>query len=290
MLNQIRNKLITSRNARQAAICFIFFIARFFKFDLMIEIYKKRGILNYETAEISGEEFIIHTWLRKWLVQNGIENPVIMDVGANVGNYSKEIAQEFQNASIHAFEPHPITCEKLRSQLGGYPNVTINQVAVGAEAGKITLHGTPDNRESEHYSVYKNVLSDQHTYVELCELVVPVITLDSYCKEQEISKVHFLKIDTEGHEFDGLMGAKSLIDQGSISVIQFEFNEMNIISRRFLKDFKDLLKEYDLFRIHSKTLVPLDYSSKEEIFLFQNFLAVARPLQHQPNLKSASLE
>ncbi len=72
-----------------------------------------------------------------------------------------------------------------------------------------------------------------------------------------------------------LSGAKALLAEGRIHFIQFEFNEMNIISRVFLKDFYDLLQGFSLYRLDSNRLIPLaGYSSTNEIFKFQNLLAV----------------
>jgi hypothetical protein len=66
-----------------------------------------------------------------------------------------------------------------------------------------------------------------------------------------------------------------MISLDRIDFIQFEFNEMNIISRVFLKDFYQILSNYNLYRLDSNRLIPLfNYDSTNEIFKFQNFLAI----------------
>jgi hypothetical protein len=42
---------------------------------------------------------------------------------------------------------------------------------------------------------------------------------------------------------------KEALKKGIIEIIHFEFNEMNIFSRTFFKDFYDLLEDYQLFRV-----------------------------------------
>jgi len=60
-----------------------------------------------------------------------------------------------------------------------------------------------------------------------------------------------------------------------IGLIQFEFNELNVLSRVFLKDFYDLLPGYSLYRMDTDRLHPLgDYSPINEIFRYQNILAI----------------
>jgi hypothetical protein len=88
-----------------------------------------------------------------------------------------------------------------------------------------------------------------------------------------------LKIDTEGSELEVLKGAEKMLCNKKIDIIQFEFNSLNVISRVFLKDFYDILKDFSLYRINTNCLIPLPkYDTENEIFKYQNFLAVRRDL------------
>ena len=53
----------------------------------------------------------------------------------------------------------------------------------------------------------------------------------------KLERLNLLKIDAEGNEYKILLGAKQALQANIIDVIQFEFNEMNVISRVFMKDF-----------------------------------------------------
>jgi hypothetical protein len=104
-------------------------------------------------------------------------------------------------------------------------------------------------------------------------------TLDEYCREKNISRIDFLKLDVEGHELKALAGAKEMLSAGKIDRIQFEFGGCDIDSRSFFQDFFYLLQNrYDIFRILKNGLRPIKkYEETEEIFLTTNFLAVKRP-------------
>ena len=53
---------------------------------------------------------------------------------------------------------------------------------------------------------------------------VPLISLDRFCKEHQLEKIDFLKIDVQGYEPAVLVGACGLIDRGAIQMIFFELN------------------------------------------------------------------
>ena len=88
---------------------------------------------------------------------------------------------------------------------------------------------------------FRGVLKDLHRAKTIKETNVPLITLDAYCCAASIRGIDFLKIDTEGNELKVLKGSQAMIQKNAIRAIQFEFNEMNVVSRVFLKDFYDIL-------------------------------------------------
>jgi hypothetical protein len=106
-------------------------------------------------------------------------------------------------------------------------------------------------------------------------------TIDNFVKENRISKIDLLKIDTEGHELAILAGAKETIDTNKVPVIHFEFNEMNVISRVFFRDFVLMLTGYDFYRMLPDNIVKLEpyIPVKTEIFAFQNIVAVKKGIK-----------
>ena len=99
-------------------------------------------------------------------------------------------------------------------------------------------------------------------------------------KKEKIDRISLLKIDTEGTEYDVLMGGKETLKQGKIDIIQFEFNEMNVYSRTFMKDFVEILPKYEFFRLMPYGLYPMgEYRpSTWEIFAFQNIAAIRKDI------------
>lgn len=226
------------------------------------------GILNYKSPEISGEL----SFLKK-MVPALKSDSVILDVGANVGGYSNLIREYNKQVQIYAFEPHYKTFENLQKNAVKNQYKALN-LACGEKRAKLELYDYEERDGSSHASLYKEAIVELRQS-KIVSHAVDVIDLDSFLFERNIEKVSLLKLDVEGNEYRVLQGLKKAIDQGKIEVIHFEFNEMNIFSRVFFKDFQDLLKDYRLFRMLPNHLLPLDTYSPLlcEIFAYQNIVA-----------------
>ena len=97
-------------------------------------------------------------------------------------------------------------------------------------------------------------------------------------KKNQISKLDLLKIDAEGQEFAILENGLWAIRETNVTYIQFEFNEMNLISRTSLADFVDLLPDYTFHRLVPDGLVRIKnpLATENKIYVYQNILAVRR--------------
>ena len=62
----------------------------------------------------------------------GKDDPVIIELGANVGQTTEEFLAEMPGARIYCFEPEPRAIEKFRKRISS-PNVKLIACAVGAE-------------------------------------------------------------------------------------------------------------------------------------------------------------
>jgi FkbM family methyltransferase len=229
------------------------------------------GILNHHDRYISGEL----TFLRQWLRDK--ENPIVLDVGANVGGYSKDAVRINPSATVFAFEPHPLTFGRLVANIEDHRNIIPFNCAVGDRSGRQTLYDRSSGSGTVHASIYREVIESIHQD-ESTGYEVKVITLDELIEEKRLGRVDLLKIDTEGYELNVLKGGTNAIRSSIFKAIQFEFNEMNVVSRMFFKDFIELLPQYQFHRMLPGGLQRIDHYSpvRCELFAFQNIVAVLR--------------
>lgn len=230
------------------------------------------GILNCENDKVSGERYLITTILPK-LIKT--DSPLFFDVGANVGNYSLTLLDYFPKAFIHAFEPHPSNYSHLAERMPS-SKVRTHNIALGEICGQMTLYDRTDCDGSEHASLHETVISEIHKQ-EIVTCEVAVETLDHFIEREGISHIDFIKIDTEGNELAVLQGASKLLEKGNIGCIQFEFNEMNIVSKVFFRDFRKILYKYELYRLLPSGLLPLgDSPLTTELFAYQNIIVLPK--------------
>lgn len=244
----------------------------FYKFNKFIYGLSLRGlgILNHKSGKLSGEDFFLSSHFAN------VSAGVVLDVGANIGDYSARLNELNPNLEIYCFEPHPRTYQKLLSAAGPKKIKSFN-LGVGRIEGTLKLYDYADNDGSSHASLYREVIEVIH-HGEATEHEVQIVTLDRFATERQIDRILLLKIDTEGHELDILKGFESYIRGNKVDFIHFEFNEMNVVSRVFFRDFWEFLPNYDFYRMVQDGLIPITIYHPVycEIFAYQNIVAILK--------------
>ncbi len=224
----------------------------------------------------------------EWMVQDVIlasseaNALVVIDVGANVGEWSRRILSAASDRGkaiqVHAFEPASSTFDQLVSSLlpkfeGSFVPV---QCAASDHSGKGTLfkvHELAGSNSMHGIAGSTDGLSPES--IDLC-------TLDEYCASAGIKSIDLLKIDAEGHDLLVLAGAKTLLAGGAIGVVQFEYNFRWIGARRYLKDAFDDLSPvgYQIGKVTPRGIEWYPgWSAELETFREANYLAVRSPLR-----------
>ena len=223
-------------------------------------------------VEESGEKYAL-TKFAKTIPKN--INPIIFDVGANHGQFAlagyKIIGEK---AKIYSFEPSKVTFNALKQNLHEeHINIEVHNFGLGESDAELTLYA--DSEGSGEASLYKREITGKKITVTEN---VKIRDLDTFCLEQNIDHIHYLKLDVEGHELSVFKGAKQMLARGTIDWIQFEFGGCNIDSRTYFRDFFNLLSpQYHLYRLVRNGLIPINrYHETLEIFTTTNFIAISK--------------
>ncbi len=142
-----------------------------------------------------------------------------VDAGANVGFYTLLAASIVgERGKVIAIEPNPKPFLKLKRVIekNNITNVILLNVALGKEPGTCNLFLNPEYGCDTATMV-------AHDAPE--SILVEVQPLDSVVATHQIERIDYLKVDVEGFEPDVLAGAKKLLSERRIGVIQCEFCE-----------------------------------------------------------------
>jgi FkbM family methyltransferase len=229
--------------------------------------------LNYgkiEDFKISGELNTMRYIKSKLKNEN---NLIIFDVGANIGKYTQALTKVFNKDSvIYSFEPSMDTYKKLCANIIEHKNILTYNIGMSNKTGERVLYY--DKQNSGLASLYDRNIEHYNLKLGIKEKV-KIETIDSFCCSHDIERIHFLKLDVEGHELEVLKGANGLISNQLIQYIQFEFGGCNIDSRTYFRDFFYYLKDnYIIYRIIKNGLSEIKtYNEINEIFMTINYLA-----------------
>ena len=141
------------------------------------------------------------TRLERLLDLAEVKDPqVVLDIGANVGFYSRLILEKYKEVELYSFEPVPQVFDCMQKNLACYANrdVKLFNLAFGAGKELRKMKFDPGNTLISSLGNSGNIEVD-------------VTTLDEFCKENAINKIDILKIDVEGFEHEVLQGAQSVL-------------------------------------------------------------------------------
>ncbi len=224
-------------------------------------LYENRNHDIYSNGEL--------TVLRKL---SKINPSVVIDGGANIGNYSLLVSEFCPKTQIYAFEPVKSTKKKLEENTSHRDNIyCIEKGLYKSNCSKEINLYTSDT----HCSIVDIQGLDYKSYEKQ---TIQLIKGDDFLTNNKISQVDLLKIDVEGAEYDVIMGFEQHINEGKIKMIQFEYGYINISTKILLIDFYEYFesKGYIIGKIFPKTVEFRNYEFKYEDFLGPNYIAVKK--------------
>src|SRR5262249_22325310 len=130
---------------------------------------------------------LIHNVLRQY------PDPIMVDVGANVGHHTLACAAFCRE--ITAFEPYPPVAAKLREKVESnrLANVRIHQVGL-SDRDQVLAYDEPISGNTGT----GGFISTGEAAANVLRL--PLVVGDDYLARCGILRVDFIKIDVEGHE------------------------------------------------------------------------------------------
>tara|TARA_B100000941_G_C28337344_1_gene464832 strand:- start:31 stop:759 length:729 start_codon:yes stop_codon:yes gene_type:complete len=205
----------------------------------------------------------------KFLKRNNISNlDILLDVGAHKGESIISFGKNLNIKKIYSFEASQISFKILSKKIKDikfkFPEmkIIIENIALGSSDKKIKIKHFNEsssstinkiNIDSNYFKKKKKFLYGSKVSKYYKEFKVKQITLDNYLELKGINKVDFIKIDTEGYEFEILNGLKKNIKH--VKVILFEHHYHDMIRKNYnFSDIHMFLKENNFVQIYKSKM------------------------------------
>jgi FkbM family methyltransferase len=150
----------------------------------------------------------------------------VLDIGANVGQFAREIRQILPNASIHSFEPIKECFDKLNQNMKEDSNFKSFNFALGDKNENLEMHKsvyTPSSSILEMAEMHKTLFP--HTKENEPE-EIKVKRLDEVVKNLDLKKEVLIKIDVQGFEDKVIDGGRETFKKARVVLIENSFVEM----------------------------------------------------------------
>ena len=146
---------------------------------------------------------------------------VVLDVGANIGQYSRKLIRSGYKGRIVSFEPLPDAFEVLRESRTGIAQWQIENFALGGENTTATLNIAGNSMSSSLQDMCDEhvAAAPESAYISSVDVQVKRLddVFDDYVQPNERC---YLKLDVQGHEHHVLQGASGCLDR--ILAVQME--------------------------------------------------------------------
>jgi FkbM family methyltransferase len=184
----------------------------------------------------------------KFMVKHIKRGNCVMDIGANQGTYAYSLLKAVGNQGVvYSFEPNPVIAKQLRKNLKQSNAIIENLAVSNTNEDKVFYRHTKGCGPTSSLEFF-DVLDKAG---ELEETIVKCVTLDSYCRSRNLLP-NLIKIDVEGHEFNVIKGAESVI-RSYRPYIVFEFIEQLWEEKHIKEIFEFLSPAYHLIQVEDKS-------------------------------------
>lgn len=243
----------------------------------MIKRYIILNILNFF-------DYFYQLKILKYLKKNNFSKfDIFFDIGAHKGESINLFLKNFTVKKIYSFEASPINFQKLLEFQKIYKkkffntDIIIENYALGDKIEETYLNQSIEsssstinqiNLDSNYFKQKQKLLKsgDKNFFIST---KIKMITLESYMEKNQINNIDFIKIDTEGYEFEILKGLKNKISQ--IKLIMFEHHYDDMIKKGYkYSNISKLLKDNNFEKIY-KSKMPFR-KTFEYIFLNKKYI------------------
>ena len=246
-------------------------------FVILHIILKFMGYKNFGNYNETGEKFFLDK-LKNFKISTSI------DIGANIGLYSKKLL-EISNKKVISFEPMLQSFYQLQKlQKKNKDKFFCYNLALSNKHEYKDIHYPGTLSQLATISSFTKNIKFLKKY-KFKKKKIKTVTLDSFLNKRKKllnDGLDFIKIDTEGNDFNVILGSFKTINKFKPKFIQFEMNSHNLFEGHTLYKFKKLLNNYKIYRLlpfRSGLLSVNEAFAENNIFHLSIYILIRKNIQ-----------
>lgn len=151
---------------------------------------------------------------------------LVVDIGANKGQFALVSRLCFPEATIISFEPLSKPSTKFLNIFKRDTNVFLQRVAIGNKSGCTTIHVTAENDSSSLLPISKLQTQLFPGTEEIGIEIIKIGRLNEFLSIDDIISPAMLKLDVQGYELDALRGCEAMLNRFSYVYVECSFVEL----------------------------------------------------------------
>lgn len=182
--------------------------------NLLIDIIKKKpvSISSYKNV--------------KNIKNIGLSPNLIIDVGANIGQFAYMSRYYFPEAKIICFEPSNKNYSILEQNLKGYYNIELNKIGLGDKNGIFEFYNYNFDQISSFIKINESNKNPNYANSSYKLEKIEIKTLDDFLREETEYTTILLKLDVQGYEEKVLLGSKKSLKKIKYILLEIAFEQL----------------------------------------------------------------
>ena len=214
-------------------------------------------------------DFFYQKKILSFLKKNNLNNiNILLDIGAHRGESINLFLNNMKVKKIISFEASPINFEFLKKKQKIYARkfseteIIIENIALGSENKMMEFKHFNEsssstikniNEESKYFKRKFNLLNLFNKGRIYQTFQIKIQSLKEYIENNNMTTIDFLKIDTEGYEYEILLGLEDMIKL--VKVIMFEHHYDNMLKKNYtFTNINDLLVKNNFKKIYKSRM------------------------------------
>ena len=168
--------------------------------------------IGFQLARVQSEDSLIGMDIcLRGLALRGYAPATVLDVGAAHGGWTRHALQYWPQARYFLLEPMAERRAELKQLQAEHPNVEFLIAAAGREAGELP------------FNIHENPYGSSFCYKGKETRAVPVVKLDELVTSGQMPRPALLKLDVQGYELEVLAGARGIMRQADLILLEISF-------------------------------------------------------------------